>query len=42
MDLTFSQKKTKQQHKLRSDGKRGIIITTGSNVVIFKKEIKEG
>jgi hypothetical protein len=32
----------KQQHKIRSDGKRGIIITTGSNVVIFKKEIKEG
>ena len=41
MDLSFSTKKTKQQHKIRSDDKRGIIITTGSNCILFRKEIKE-
>jgi len=42
IDLPFSAKSLKQQHKFASDKKRGIEITAGSNAVLFKKEIKEG
>lgn len=39
LDLPFQDPK---HHKYKSDGKRGIKITAGSNMILFKKEIKEG
>ena len=46
IDLPFesseSYKKSKQPHKFKSDKKRGINITAGGNLILFKKEIKEG
>jgi hypothetical protein len=46
LDLPFEQsdsyKKNRQAHKFKSDKKRGINITAGGNLVLFKKEIKEG
>lgn len=42
MDLPLESKASKQLHKFKSDKKRGINITAGSNIVIFKKEIKQG
>jgi len=42
IDLPLDQQNSKQQHQFKSDGKRGINITAGSNLIIFKKEIKEG
>lgn len=40
MDIPLESKASKQQHKFKSDRKRGINITPSSNIVIFKKEIK--
>ena len=46
IDLPFesseSYKNSKQPHKFKSDKKRGINITAGGNLILFKKEIKEG
>lgn len=42
MDIPISSLQSKLQHKFKSDGKRGINITVGSNTVIFKREIKDG
>ena len=42
LDLPLSSANSKQQHKFKSDKKRGIVVTAGSNLIIFKKEIKEG
>lgn len=42
LDIPLESKSSKQQHQFKSDGKRGINITSGSNVVIFKKEIMSG
>ena len=42
IDLPLTSANSRQQHKFKSDKKRGIVITAGSNLVIFKKEIKEG
>ena len=42
IDLSLESLNSKNQHKFKSDKKRGIYITAGSNMVLFKKEIKEG
>lgn len=42
MDIPISSLQSKLQHKFKSDGKRGINITVGSNTVIFHREIKDG
>jgi hypothetical protein len=42
MDLKLSDDKTNHHHNIKSDGKRGITITLGSNAIVFKKEVKEG
>jgi hypothetical protein len=42
LNLPMSSANSKSQHKFKSDKKRGIFITAGSNVILFKKEIKEG
>lgn len=42
IDLPLNDKSSKQQHKFKSDNKRGIEVTAGTNCILFKKEIKEG
>ena len=36
LDLPLDTKSSKQSHVFKSDGKRGLHITTASNAVIFK------
>lgn len=42
LDLPFSRNSVLEKHKFRSDNKRGIFMTAGSNAIVFKKEIKDG
>lgn len=42
IELPLQSRQSKQQHKFRSDQRRGIQITAGANAILFKKEIKEG